>query len=130
MKLIIAGGRDYRFTPKDIEQLNSLENITEVVSGGAKGADAEGENWAREQNIPVKVFKADWKQYGRGAGPRRNQAMADYADAVALFPGGKGTENMFKEAQKASLNIYDWRVQNEYNEKRRNKKKKCIPGRS
>src|SRR5690606_3144256 len=95
MKLIIAGGRDYRFTPNDIEQLNSLKNITEVVSGGAKGADAEGEQWATEQGIPIKIFKADWKQYGRGAGPRRNQAMADYADAVVLFPGGKGTENMF-----------------------------------
>lgn len=110
MKLIIAGGRDYRFTLKDIERLNNLENITEVVSGGAKGADAEGEQWAAEQGIPVKVFKADWKQYGRGAGPRRNQAMADYSDAVALFPGGKGTENMFKHAQKIGLVIYDWRV--------------------
>ena len=110
MKLIIAGGRDYRFKPKDIEQLNQLDNITEVVSGGAQGADAEGEQWAAEQGIPVKVFKADWKRYGRGAGPRRNQAMADYADAVALFPGAKGTENMFKHAQKIGLVIYDWRV--------------------
>ncbi len=110
MKLIIAGGRDYRFTSKDIERLNTLENITEVVSGGAKGADTEGEHWAREQSIPIKVFKADWNQYGRGAGPKRNQAMADYADAVALFPGGKGTENMFKHAQKIGLVIYDWRV--------------------
>jgi len=109
MKLIIAGGRDYRLTPKDIERLNALENITEVVSGGAPGADTEGENWAREQSIPVKVFKADWKKYGRGAGPKRNQAMADYADAVALFPGGKGTENMYKQAQKAGLVVYDWR---------------------
>ncbi len=109
MKLIIAGGRDYRLTPNDIKKLNQLKNITEVVSGGAQGADAEGEQWATEQDIPVKVFKADWKQYGRGAGPRRNQAMADYADAVALFAGGKGTENMFKQAQKASLIIYDWR---------------------
>jgi len=109
MKLIIAGGRDYRLTPKDIERLNALENITEVVSGCAPGADTEGENWAREQSIPVKVFKADWKKYGRGAGPKRNQAMADYADAVALFPGGKGTENMYKQAQKAGLVVYDWR---------------------
>jgi len=113
MKLIIAGGRDYRLTPKDIERLNALENITEVVSGGAPGADTEGENWATEQNLPITVFKADWKRYGRGAGPRRNRDMAAYADGVVLFPGGKGTENMFKEAQKASLNIYDWRVQNE-----------------
>jgi len=110
MKLIIAGGRDYRFTPNDIEQLNSLKNITEVVSGGAKGADSEGEQWATEQGIPLKIFKADWKQYGRGAGPKRNQAMAEYADAVVLFPGGKGTDNMYQRAQKAGLVVYDWRL--------------------
>ncbi|KAA3650164.1 MAG: DUF2493 domain-containing protein [Proteobacteria bacterium] len=110
MKLIIAGGRDYRFTSKDIEQLNRLENITEVVSGGAQGADNEGEQWATEQGIPIKIFKADWKKYGRGAGPKRNQAMADYADALALFPGGKGTDNMYQQAQKAGLVVYDWRL--------------------
>ena len=110
MKLIIAGGRDYRFTPKDIERLNNLKNITEVVSGGARGADAQGEQWAAEQGIPVKVFKADWKQYGRAAGPKRNQAMADYAHALAVFAGGQGTENMFKNAQKNGLVFYDWRV--------------------
>ncbi len=113
MKLIIAGGRDYRFTPKDIEQLNTLKNITEIVSGGAKGADFEGEQWAIEQGHTIRLFKPDWKRYGRGAGPRRNHDMAEYADAVALFPGGKGTDNMFKEAQKAGLIIYDWRTINE-----------------
>jgi hypothetical protein len=46
MKLIIAGGRDYKFTKSDLEKLDSIEGITEVVSGGARGADKCGEIWA------------------------------------------------------------------------------------
>jgi predicted Rossmann-fold nucleotide-binding protein len=35
--------------------------------------------------------------------------MAQYADAVVLFPGGKGTQSMFDEATKAGIVIFDWR---------------------
>ena len=51
----------------------------------------------------------DWEHFGRAAGPIRNKKMAEYADAVILFPGGKGTASMLKEAQKAELTIYDYR---------------------
>lgn len=39
MKTIIAGGRNYCLTPADLLALEKLP-ITEVVSGGATGADA------------------------------------------------------------------------------------------
>lgn len=100
MKLIIAGGRNYVFTGADIDRLDRIHKAkpaTEVVSGRASGADAEGERWARFNGIPVKAFPADWEVYGRKAGPIRNKAMAQYADAVALFPGGKGTRSMLRE---------------------------------
>ena len=110
MKLIIAGGRNYRLTAKDVETLDSLQIcIEEVVSGGAQGADKSGESYAFYKKIPVKRFPADWQTHGRAAGPIRNKAMAEYADAVALFPGGKGTGSMFREAKAAGLTIYDFR---------------------
>lgn len=109
MKLIIAGGRDYSFSQNDIDRLNAIEGITEVVSGGAPGADSGGEAWATTAGIPVKRFLADWKSYGRAAGPIRNRKMAEYADAVALFPGGRGTASMQKEAAKQNLVVFDWR---------------------
>jgi hypothetical protein len=109
MKLIIAGGRNYKFADADIARLDAIrEEITEVVSGGATGADREGERWAEKHEIPVKVFPADWERHGKSAGPRRNREMAAYADAVVLFPGGRGTINMMIEAQMANLKIYDW----------------------
>lgn len=110
MKLIIAGGRDYKFTQADIIDLDAIHSsrvIEEVVSGGATGADAEGERWATSRKIPVRRFPANWKAYGRSAGPIRNQEMAEYADAVALFPGGKGTADMRNRAIENWLEIFD-----------------------
>lgn len=108
MAVIVAGGRDYQFTADDIAKLERIP-VREVVSGGATGADRCGEQWAESRGIPVKQFPADWKTHGRAAGPIRNRQMAEYADAVALFPGGRGTASMAKEAEKAGIAIYDFR---------------------
>lgn len=107
MKLIIAGGRDYSLTAEDIRELDRMP-ITEVVSGGATGADMSGEHYAEQRGLPVKKFMADWKSHGRGAGPIRNRLMADYADGVALFPGGRGTASMYAEAKKTGIEIFDF----------------------
>lgn len=112
MKLIIAGGRDYKFTSEDFDYIGCIYgsyDIEEIVSGGATGADRTGEIIADNRGTPVKIFKADWDKYGKSAGPIRNREMAEYADAVVLFKGGRGTENMFKEAQKKGLKIFDRR---------------------
>lgn len=106
MRCIIAGGRDYTLTSDDEAWLDTI-GISEVVSGGARGADACGERWASKRNIEVTVFHADWKIFGKSAGPIRNREMAKYAQAVALFPGGKGTENMRHNAVKFGLMIFE-----------------------
>lgn len=108
MKVIIAGGRDYNFEKKDFDLLDYISTkwlITEVVSGGATGADVGGEQWATIKKLPIKKFPANWKKYGKVAGPLRNAEMAAYADAVILFPGGKGMTNMFENAKEFNLDI-------------------------
>lgn len=111
MKVIIAGGRDYIFNANDIAMLrfyNYCRKIGEIVSGCASGADKEGELFAKKYDIPIKQFPADWKIYGKSAGPIRNKQMAKYADAVILFPGGKGTDSMRRIAKEHGLKIlYD-----------------------
>ncbi len=100
------------FGHPDFQKLDELRGkipITEVVSGGAAGADSDGEIWACELNIPVRRFAADWDKHGKAAGPIRNAEMADYAEALIAFPGGKGTANMVKQAKKKGLKIWDWR---------------------
>lgn len=110
MKVIIAGGRSYQFTQEDIDFLDEAKDlipITEVVCGMAKGADECGRQWAIYNNIPVKEYPAEWDIYGRPAGMMRNKQMARYADALIVFPGGFGTQNMAKEAFSRGLEIYD-----------------------
>ena len=109
MKLIIAGGRDYKLDRRDFDRLDDLQGVTEVVSGGARGVDSSGECWARNRLIPIKMFPADWDLHGKQAGFLRNTEMAEYADALAIFPGGKGSAHMLREAQRCKLRIFDFR---------------------
>lgn len=113
MKVVICGGRDYQFTQADKNRLYGLKKsipITEVISGGARGADRCGEDWARSQGLSVKVFEADWEKHGRFAGPLRNDVMAQYCDAVVVFPGGAGTANMVSKAYLHQKKLYDLRT--------------------
>jgi hypothetical protein len=112
VKTIIAGSRDiedYGWVCAAVEE--SGFTVTEVVSGGAHGVDHQGERWGHYRDIPVKVFPADWKKYGKGAGPVRNRQMADYAEAlIAVWDGAsKGTENMIREAKARDLKVFVYR---------------------
>ena len=95
MKVIIAGSRGISSRIIVWHWINkSRFDITEVVSGCARGVDQAGEAWARKHNVPVQRFPARWSVYGKGAGPIRNAAMADYADAAIVIhrntPGSLG----------------------------------------
>lgn len=108
MKAIIAGGRDYGATDATWRFLDDIHrhlHIREVVSGGARGADAAGERWAEMRGIPIRRFPADWDASGRAAGPLRNEAMAEYADALIAFPGGRGTADMVRRAERWKLRV-------------------------
>lgn len=108
-KVVVAGGRyfnDYSLLERKLDHLlaNKLPHV-QIVSGGAKGADALGERYATERGLSVQRFPADWSSHGRAAGPIRNRQMAQYADAVIVFWDGKsrGTQNMREEAQRLNL---------------------------
>ena len=109
MKTIIAGSRTIT-DPIVIAAAITASgfDVTLVVSGGCRGADLAGENWAMLHGIPVKQFPAPWRQHGLSAGPIRNKAMADYADAlIAVWDGvSRGTKNMIQEARKRGLKVY------------------------
>lgn len=108
MKTIIAGSRiikDYFIVNQAIKE--SGFKITQVVSGKAPGVGRLGEKWAKKHGIPIKEFPADWERFGRGAGFRRNQEMADYADALIVVTAGtKGTGDMIERARERKLKIF------------------------
>lgn len=110
-RVIIAGTRnfqDYRLLKEKISfYLSNTPGDIIIFSGGCAGADKLGERYAREHKIEVKKFPADWKRYGKGAGPLRNQQMANEATHCILFWDGisKGTKVMHELAKRAGLKI-------------------------
>jgi len=108
MKVIIAGSRTIR-TEQFVEAMaNQPFDVSEVVSGTAKGADQMGEFWADLHDIPVARFPAEWVKYGKSAGYRRNVEMADYADAlIAVWDGeSRGTKHMIDIAEEKGLEVF------------------------
>lgn len=115
MRVIIAGSRDITdFSLIEKAVKNSGFNITEVISGGARGVDKLGEFWAKKHNIPCTIFHAKWDQLGKKAGPIRNQEMADYANSdptiqgalIAVWNGvSTGTKDMISRMKDSAVHI-------------------------
>lgn len=106
MKTIIAGSRDIT-SDKVLYVLDSLNDVTEVISGGAKGPDSFGEQWGLSKGIPVKRFPANWNEYGKSAGMVRNIKMLEYADWLVAFWDGKskGTKHIIDNAPKYGVKV-------------------------
>lgn len=107
-------GFNHTVIPTDTitEQDNDAKSIvvrenpfTEIVSGGARGADRVGEFVAKFYNIPVKRFIPDWDGLGKKAGYVRNVEMAEYADGLLAFwdKKSKSMEHMIKIAKQKGL---------------------------
>jgi len=110
MKVIIAGGRNFRDYDKLRESCDNIlvnQKEVEIVSGTAVGADTLGERYAQEKGYEVKKFPAQWDLYGKSAGYKRNQQMAEYADGLIAFWDGKskGTKHMIDIANKMGLKV-------------------------
>ncbi len=132
---IICGGRDfseydYPDVRKKLKKLLEEQNVVEEICGMAIGADMFGMDVAEHMGIKVNKFYADWnmsmpefkddpksiaydhsgERYNKLAGINRNRRMVEYAKnnrgmCIAL-PGGRGTENMIKQAVKNNIPVY------------------------
>lgn len=107
MKVIVAGSRNFEdkgILKMELDNFFHNNKVTEIVSGGARGADKLGEVYAETHRIPLKIFPADWS-VGKQAGYLRNKKMAQYADALVAFWDGKskGTKHMIDLANEYGL---------------------------
>lgn len=104
--IVVTGGREYsdaRRVNECLDWLHAAVNITLLVQGGARGADALAARWARD-HLPKErsiTVEAEWTRFGKSAGMRRNQEMLQRhkPHLVLAFPGGRGTANCVFEAE-------------------------------
>lgn len=105
MILAIVGSRtftNYNKLKQSITDNFDITTITQIISGGAIGADTLGERFAIENNIETIILKPEWDKYGKSAGYRRNKDIIDKCDTVIAFWNGKspGTQHSINIATK------------------------------
>lgn len=109
MRVLVTGGRTFTDTAwlhAALDLLHSMTPITEIIEGGASGADVRAGEWACRRELKCTVVPAQWEKHGRSAGYIRNSEMAKMLpDVVLACPGGKGTANMVEIARATKLKV-------------------------
>jgi hypothetical protein len=88
MKLAVIGSR----TVTDSETVFPIiaeYNPSQIVSGGARGADQIGKDYAEKIGLPAIIFPAEWKKHGKKAGYIRNHDIIKNCDHVVAFWDGE-----------------------------------------
>jgi hypothetical protein len=108
-RILFCGSRDWTDRKAIADVLKVLPKDSVVIEGEAQGADRIAHEEAERLGFIVEHFPADWKKFGRAAGPIRNTQMLKEGkpDAVVAFhddiESSKGTRNMLKQAREAGL---------------------------
>lgn len=107
MKYGIVGSRKFNDYEKLKAVLDSYEDITEIVSGGAKGADGLAKKYAEEKNIPLTEYRPDYKKFGKAAPLKRNTTIIEESDKVIAFWNGKskGTKDSISKAEERNVPV-------------------------
>ena len=104
MRVAVIGSRGLQ-----IDHLEDYlpDDVTEIVSGGAKGVDTCARNYALRHGLKLTEFLPEYGKYGRGAPLRRNIAIIEYADLVLAFWDGRsrGTKFVIDNCSKRNIPV-------------------------
>ncbi len=104
MKIAVIGSRN-----SEIKDLKNFlpRDVSEIVSGGAKGIDSCARNYAESNNIKYTEFLPEYEKYGTDAPLKQNDLIIDYADIVIAFWDGKskGTKYVIDTCNKKNKPI-------------------------
>jgi hypothetical protein len=129
IRIIIAGGRDFddykllksetfRIMREIAQKLTGKQTFNKqfltIVSGMANGADKLGAQLAKDFELKLQEFPANWDRYGRRAGYMRNVDMAEFVSEsevhgvlIAFWDGeSKGTKHMIDTAKKKNIETH------------------------
>jgi len=92
MRVAVVGSRELY-----VENLEDYlpEDVTEIVSGGARGVDQSAQNFALQHALKLTEYLPDYRRYGRAAPLKRNITIIENADLVLAFWDGKSRGTKF-----------------------------------
>lgn len=98
MKVAVIGSRSIKYV--DLSKYLP-EDVTEIVSGGAKGIDTVARNYALSHGLLLTEFLPEYDRYGKCAPLKRNDLIINYADCVLAFWDGvsRGTLYVIKKCR-------------------------------
>lgn len=114
LRILCCGDRNWKDRILIMQHIIMASGFTfdvTIIEGEADGADTISKEVAITMGMAVEGFKADWKQYGKAAGPIRNQKMLDKGkpDIVLAFHDdlehSKGTKDMVRRAELANIPV-------------------------
>jgi len=111
MMVVVCGDRlwnDEKTIETRLNLLNPQEHV--IVTGGCRGADTIANTVAKKLKFMTVVIDADWKQFGRSAGPIRNRKMLSMNPDLVLafhndFDNSKGTRDCVTEAKRRKIPV-------------------------
>lgn len=122
LKVVVTGSREWislEIIAQAFQYVLDTYHVTPaeltVVEGEARGADLECRVVAEALGMTVIPVPADWKHFGRAAGPIRNQQMLDEHPDIQLalafhddLKNSKGTADMVQRVLKKRLPVLHW----------------------
>lgn len=119
MIVLVSGSRKgftYLEFEKYFKENIELNQVSEIVAGGASGVDTFARIFARRNDIKFTEMSADWDKLGDSAGMKRNQDMVNYVLGKSClkrlgciliafrFDYSSGTSHMIRTSDKEKLN--------------------------
>ena len=93
-------------------QVNDLgkylpDEVTEIISGGARGVDTSAREYAMEHGLKLTEYLPEYDKYGRSAPLKRNITIIENADLVLAFWDGssKGTKYVIENCKKRNIPV-------------------------
>lgn len=113
MNVVVGGSRyakDREFVFTTLDSIHAETPIARLAHGDCDGADKLAKDWAISRQVPqvpYEITKEQWQEIGRSAGPKRNGRMlaAEKPDLVIAFPGGSGTKDLMRQADRMHFRI-------------------------
>jgi hypothetical protein len=110
MRLLISGGRHFDDAASILSELNRIHAeypVTVLIHGGLPAIGSAAEDWARQNDVHIIRYPANWSLLGKQADAKRNRFMLEDSrpDALLAFPGGRHLQELVQHARAKGMPV-------------------------